>query len=135
TGYNSSILENEACTLQDEEKTFRLASGLTNTGSYDVRTRAVIPILSVFFSVANWAERTSIYTYAPSTMSCLRVKDFSASSRVSPALPSGTPYKYGSSSLSGGSIGGIVVGVLAFVAIVVLLAFWLWRRRRKQARQ
>ena len=61
------------------------------------------------------------------------MEKFSEGSRVSPALPSGTPYSSGHS-LSGGAIAGIVVGVIALVAVVAGLVALFWLRKRKQRR-
>lgn len=66
-------------------------------------------------------------------MTCLRIQDFANDSRVSPALPSGTSYRYGTS-LSGGAIAGIVVGVLVVVGVIAGAAVWWLFRRRKQRR-
>jgi hypothetical protein len=95
TGYNDSILDNDpSCnTLRGAGKTFRTISTFTSQGidTYDANTRTVIPAMTVFFSVANH-ERLSFQTYALANMKCLRTKQFSEESRVSPQLPEGTPY-------------------------------------------
>jgi hypothetical protein len=133
TGYNSSILDDGNCRLDGAGKTFWLADGPWHSraaDSYDAYTRDVFPALTVFFPVANY-ERTSMPDYAVSRMQCLRIKNFSEGSRVSPKLPEGTPYSYGSS-LGGGAIAGITVGLVAFVLVAAGLAYWFWRRRRRQ---
>jgi hypothetical protein len=134
TGYNDSVLNNDApCnTLRGAGKTFQSLSPSISQGidAYDANTRTVIPAMTVFFSVANY-ERLSFQTYALANMKCLRTKQFSDESRVSPQLPKGTPYHYGKS-LGGGAIAGIVVGVVVFVLILAGAAFWFWRRRRRQ---
>lgn len=101
--------------------------------AYDNATRGIIPVITVFFPVAN-AERKSYANVANSTMTCLRARDYSEGSRVSPQIPAGTSYKPSSGELSGGAIAGIVVGVFLGVALLAGLGVWLFLRKRKQTR-
>lgn len=135
TGYNDTILDTTACTLHGEGRNFRsLTPSFSNeSGAYDAYTREVTPVMAVWFSVAN-VERMSSTSWADSTMTCVRAKDFSEGSRVSPALPMGTPYDY-RKGLSSGAIAGIVVGVVGLVAVIAGIGFWLWRRRAKMRSQ
>ena len=135
TGYNSTVLDEVPCTLHGNGRSFRPVIGFASTDAdaYDEFTRDVIPVLTVFFPVANY-KRDSAPSWANSTMRCSRTKNFSQGSRVSAPLPKGTPYSYGSG-LSGGAIAGIVVGVVVFVAIIASMAFWFWRRQRRQRSQ
>ncbi|KAK4495570.1 hypothetical protein PRZ48_012838 [Zasmidium cellare] len=136
TGYNASIL-NTPCSItggEDSRNFSRVGTLLYDYSeeAYDNVTRAVIPVITVFFSVAN-VQRESFYTLARSNMTCLRAREFSEGSRVSPGLPAGTPYKM-SEGLSGGAIAGIVVGVVVGVAVLAGLGIWLFLSRRKRRR-
>lgn len=131
TGYNGSDIDN-SCSLQSGIKTFhRLFSTLEDATAtaYDNATRSVFPALSVYFPVAN-IDRTSFYSSANSSLRCLRVQNFSEGSRVSPTLPSGTPYHNGKKT-SGGAIAGIAVGVVVGVAIIAGVMIWVCLRRRR----
>lgn len=103
---------------------------------YDNATQEINPILTVYMPVAN-LERTSVYSYAPSVLKCVQAKNFSESSRVSPALPEGTPWPSPGGSLSAGAKGGIAAGVVVFVLLVggMLLSLWLIKRRKRRARE
>ena len=122
TGYNESSLDSD-CELQSGTRSWQLADNVTSSSDeYDNATLSVYPILSVYFPVANH-ERTESFGYAASHLACLRAKEYSQGSRVSPELPAGTPYHYGSA-LRGCGIAGVAVGVLAFVSIISGLAVW-----------
>ena len=129
TGYNESILDT-GCPLRDGDKTFHSDwyDSIGEIGGYDRVTRDVTPVLTVYLPPANvdalYSNSASI-----SALKCLRVKHFSEGSRVSPALPAGIPYSHGS--ISGGTIAGIIVAVLAPTAIFTGLATWFCLRRRK----
>lgn len=102
---------------------------------YDNATQDITPILTMYMPVAN-TERTGSRNYVPSVLRCLQAKNFSESSRVSPALAEGTPWPSSGGSLSAGAKGGIAAGVVVFVLLVsgMLLSLWLIKRRKRRAR-
>lgn len=132
TGYNDTALD-MGCPLQVGDKTYyNLGTGAPS--SYDEATRSVHPILTVYMPVAN-IEHTWQQGNAVSKLTCAHVKQFHGGSRVSPALPSGTPYSYGQG-LGKGAIAGIVLSVVVFIAIVAgLLAYFYLRKRQRQMQQ
>lgn len=132
TGYNSSIMDiSSDCSFSDGNKTFHgVMTRVDRNETYDVATRNVYPVLSVYFSVANH-DRVSYTSYADSEFVCLRAKTFTEGSRVSPSLPAGTAYST-TSKLSGGAIAGIVIGTLVGVALCGL-GVWFFLRRHNRA--
>lgn len=143
TGYNSSNLYYDNCTLSAGNKTFHHApfnfpnlSQEWDAGSdigYDNLTNTVTPILTVFMDVAN-VKRTSCCNKPLSALECIRPSDVSENSRVAPALAEGTPWpKPGA--LSAGAKGGIAAGVVVFVlAVAGLLLYLRIAKRKKLAR-
>jgi hypothetical protein len=137
TSNNETELDMQ-CPLQVGDKTYyNVWRPLqTNLNTYDNVTKGIYPILTVYMPVTNIDRIGAIEGFAFSQLTCARVKQFSTGSRVSPALPSGTPYSYGHGGLSKGAIAGIVVGIVVFVAIVGgLIAYFFIRRRRRQRQQ
>jgi len=102
---------------------------------YGNATHDVLPILTVYMPVAN-VKRTDFYSIAISALQCVRVKDYSEGSRVSPALLEGTAWPSSSTGLSMGAKGGIIAGVVVFVVLVggLLLGLWFVRRRKRRAK-
>ena len=78
--------------------------------------------------IANYKRPAKVITNAQ--MTCLHVDHFNEDARKSPPFPSPPPTSHG---LSGGDIAGVVIGVLTAVALVLALAAWFWRRRRKSS--
>ena len=78
-----------------------------------------------------------------SVVSCLHINHYNEGSRVPPVYQKPKPSKSKTSKskshkhhgLSGGAIAGIVVGTLAGAAIIAGVAFWLWRRKRRNQRK
>jgi hypothetical protein len=133
TGYGSSHFDLE-CPLRVGDKTYYGAFSAGRPGSYDNATRSIYPILTVYMPVAN-IDATFREGNAFSKLTCARVKKFHEGSRVSSALPSGTPYTYGQG-LSKGAIAGIVVGGIVFVAARTgFLAYLFFQRRRRERQQ
>lgn len=97
--------------------------------SYDNATREIYPIMTVFMPVAN-AERRTYTNWANTSLTCARVQNFASGSRVSPALPAGTPYSNGNG-LTTGAKAGIAVGVIVGAALIVTVLFCFWRRRKQ----
>lgn len=139
TSHNDSWLY-DGCSLRNEEDdtTFHYATGNTVfTSGYplDVQkilyynlTSITIPVLTVFLPIADVERETTIQT-ANAALSCPRVTQINEGSLQTPPLPEPTPV--GGSSLSGGAIAGIVIGVLAAIAIVLgALWFFYFRKRR-----
>ena len=132
TGYNDTLLNNYPCALSGQGRSFRpvvSTSEGAGTENYDTYARSVMPVISTWFTVAN-VERTSSTSFASVDMRCLRTREWGVGSRVSPALPAGTPYSSGKG-LSGGVIAGIVVGIVVVVGLVGV-GLWVWRRRAKK---
>ncbi|KAI5360599.1 hypothetical protein Slin14017_G087740 [Septoria linicola] len=137
TGFNESILDNGCSLTADSQRFSNVQTRLVpfTLDNYNLALTSTYPVLSVYFSVAN-AERTSSRSVANSTLSCLRARDVSEGSVTAPALPSGTPLEElrAKASLSGGTIAGIVIGVVAGVVLLAGAVFWFFMRRRKQKR-
>ena len=136
TGYNESTLDRGSCTLQKGNKTFQSVESnrkAFSTSTYDNMTRSIYPALSVYFPVAN-INRQVFYSWANSSLSCLRVQNFDAESRVSPALPAGHAYRRRRRRLRKGVIAGLAVGVAAAVVVIAALVAWICLRRRRQAK-
>jgi hypothetical protein len=143
TGYNSSILYENNCTLSAGNKTLHYAPFAYpvlnpgwETGSdegYDNITNAITPILTVYMPVAN-VERMGCCNAPNTVIECLRARDFNETSRVAPALAAGTPWpKPGA--LSAGAKGGVAAGVVVFVLAVAGCLLFLWiAKRKKRAR-
>jgi hypothetical protein len=95
-----------------------------------------LPILAIYMPVAN-VKRTSFYSIAVSALQCVRVKDYSEESRVSPAVPKGTAWPSLVTGLSTSAKGGVIAGVVVFVVLVGSLLFCLWliKRKRRRARE
>ena len=76
--------------------------------------------------IANYKRNAAVTT--TSQLTCVHIDNINEGSRVPPSqVPPTTP----SRGLSGGAIAGIVVGVIVAVALVAALAFWFWRRRKR----
>jgi hypothetical protein len=141
TGYNSSPLYTDNCTLSAGDKTLYPAyfsypvNPEWETGSdlgYDNITNEITPILTVYMQVANM-ERRSCCDTPKTILECIRASDFSEGSRVAPALAEGTPWP--KPGLSAGAKGGIAAGVVVFVLAVGGLVLYLWIvKRKKRAR-
>lgn len=138
TGFNDSIM-NSSCTLTSGNLTYHQVTTFESAdtaAAYNDATRTIQPILTVFMPVAN-VDR--IYTNggygrANSSFQCvLANQHYYHGSRVSAALPSGTPYSSGSK-LSGGAIAGIVVGVVVASILVALAIFLYVRSKRRVSR-
>jgi hypothetical protein len=141
TGYNSSILYENNCTLSAPGKkilhyapfAYPVLSSEWATGSdagYDNMTNAIIPILTVYMQVANM-ERMSCCDTPRTVLECIRARDFNETSRVAPALAAGTPWpKPGA--MSAGAKGGVAAGVVIFVLAVGGLVYFLWLLKRKK---
>lgn len=155
TRYNTSAstLLNSSCTLDDGYQSYSLVGtvfGVNNSNIvYDALAQVVAPVLLVWMPVAN-GERTSYLTSAKAGMVCAHVNTYSNGSRIPPPLSvttsstatatatatntnsgaSGTDTDRG---LSGGAIGGIVIGVILALAVLGLLV-WFTMRRRKSRR-
>lgn len=87
-----------------------------------------MPALIIFLPTANSNAPTYI-SKTKANLQCLRANNINPGSEKVAAAPSPTPLH--GNSLSGGAIAGIVIGVLAAVAIVAGAAFFFWRRRRR----
>ncbi|USW55199.1 hypothetical protein Slin15195_G085180 [Septoria linicola] len=137
TGFNESILDNGCSLTADSQRFSNVQTRLVpfTLDNYNLALTSTYPVLSVYFSVAH-AERTSSRSVANSTLSCLRARDVSEGSVTAPALPSGTPLEElrAKASLSGGTIAGIVIGVVAGVVLLAGAVFCFFMRRRKQKR-
>ena len=141
TGYNSSVLYTDNCTLSAGDKTLHPAyfsypsNPEWDTGSdvgYDNITNEVTPILTVYMQVAN-VERRSCCNKPNTILECIRASDFSEGSRVAPALAEGTPWP--KPGLTAGAKGGIAAGVVVFVLAVGGIVLYLWiAKRKKRAR-
>ena len=112
TGYNSYGFE-ESCAIRDGAHKLTLLPFQNVNKNYDNATREVLPILTVYFPVAN-AERTSSISPADAQLACLRASTFSEGSRISPALPNGTAIRYGNG-LSAGAVAGMLFGLLVWM--------------------
>jgi hypothetical protein len=146
TGYNDSDLYNRNCSASAEDKIFHsVPVAITRANSdwrsgndigYDNATHDVLPILTVYMPVAN-VKRTDFYSIAISALQCVRIKDYSEGSRVSPALPEGTAWPYPATGLSMGANRGIIAGVVVFVVLAgsLLLCLWLVRRKKRRAKE
>lgn len=144
TGYNSSLLYKNNCTLSAPgNKTLHYAPfaypildpewATGSDAGYDNMTNAITPILTVYMPVAN-VQRMSCCSTPRTVLECLRARDFNETSRVAPALAAGTPWpKPGA--LSAGAKGGVAAGVVLFVLAVGGLVYLLWiLKRKKRAR-
>ena len=87
-----------------------------------------MPALLIFLPTANSNAPTYI-SKTKANLQCLRADNVNPGSEKVAAAPSPTPLHGGS--LSGGAIAGIVIGVLAGVALIGGAAFLFWRRRRR----
>ena len=96
---------------------------------YDALNAVVYPLLTVFLPIAD-IKRVSTISQAKTTVQCVHTDHFNPGSRVSPALPSGTPVDLSPGGLSGGAIAGIVVGAVVGVALIAGAAWWFRRKRR-----
>ena len=101
--------------------------------AYDNLVNGVWPVLTVRFPPANNSRQTSIHG-ARSKMSCLRATDISEGSRVPPPLPDPDPVNW-PGQLSKAETAGVVVGVVAGVALLAGLGWYCWRRRRTRQRK
>ena len=90
--------------------------------------KSAIPALTIFLPTANSNAPTTI-SHTKANLQCLRADRVSPGSKTVPAAPDPTPL-YGNK-LSGVAIAGIVIGVLAGVALIAGLAFFFWRKRRR----
>jgi hypothetical protein len=142
TGYNTSVLYDDGCTLSAGNKTlFPAYFGYPvdpdwQTGSdlaYDNITNAIIPILTVYLPVAN-VERGGCCNQPKTVLECIRASNFSKGSRVATALAKGTPWSK-SGALSAGAKGGVAAGVVVFVLAAggILLYFWNTKRKKRAA--
>lgn len=141
TGYNSSTLYSDNCTLSAGNKTLYPAyfsfpfdpSSEWDIGSdygYDNITNAITPILTVYLPVAN-TERRGCCRTPKTILECIRPSHFSEGSRVATALAKGTPWP--KPGLSAGAKGGIAAGVVVFVLAVggILLCLWIVKRKKR----
>ncbi len=94
----------------------------------------VAPFILTWLPVANIKATKSI-TVSNSEMLCLRAKNVHAGSETVPPAGSPTPINLGGGGLSGGAIAGIVIGVVIALALVILAAWWFWRRSKKAKKQ
>lgn len=144
TSENSTFLYN-GCTITNEEdnSTFHWATGSTLFTSHYTEeqekilyanfTQIIIPVLTVFLPIADIEADASIQTIS-SMLTCPHINNINAGSMEPYPPPSPTPIG-GSSSLSGGAIAGIVIGVLAAVGIVLGALWFFWFRKRRAARR
>lgn len=137
TGYNSSALYENNCSLSAGNKTLHYAPfsypvhpgwDAGSDAGYDDMTTLITPILTVYMPVAN-VERTECCYQPKAVLECLRARDFNENSRVAPALAAGTPWP---KPLSAGAKGGIAAGVVIFVLAVGGLLLFLWIAKRKK---
>ena len=141
TGYNSSTLYSDNCTLSAGNKTLYPAyfsypsdpSSEWDIGSdygYDNITNEITPILTVYMPVAN-TERRGCCNKPKTILECIRPSNFSEGSRVATALAEGTSWP--KPGLSAGAKGGIAAGVVVFVLAVggILLGLWIVKRKKR----
>lgn len=143
TSHNHSWLY-DGCSLTNEadNSTFHYATGssvFTSAYSEEIQrilyanfTQLVIPALTVFLPIADIDAQTTIAN-ARATLTCAHVNHITEGSLQPYAAPSPTPI--GGSSLSGGAIAGIVVGVLAGVAVVLGVLWFFWIRKRRAGKK
>lgn len=94
---------------------------------YNAYSWEVYPMLTVFMPLANY-ERTAEIT-TTSHLTCVHIDHFNEGAKAAPPMPSPTGQGKG---LTGGDIAGIVIGVLAAVAIIAGVAFWFLRSRKRK---
>lgn len=100
-----------------------------NDANYDKATRAVYPIVTIFFQNINTGFAKSKIEPRSVSLACLRANDFMTGSRVSPELE---PVKTSNGGRSSHDITvAIVVSVIAGVLFVLMVIGWLWLLRRR----
>lgn len=144
TSHNDSWLY-DGCSLTDEETnaTFHYAtgtSGFTSAYSEEVQkivysnfTQITIPVLTIFLPIADVEAETHIAN-AKAALTCPHINHINAGSLEPYAAPTPTPIGSGSS-LSGGAIAGIVIGVLAVLAIALGALWFFWFRKRRASKK
>ena len=85
-------------------------------------------MMLTFMPVANIKAGNGI-AQASSKMSCIRADHVNPGSEAPPAAPK--PTAVGGGGISDGAIAGIVVGVVAGIALIAGAAFFFWWRKRK----
>jgi hypothetical protein len=107
----------------------------TTHAEYDRLQDDCNPVLTVFMPVAN-SERSVSVQEASSTMTCVRVTDYSRGSRIPPSRGEPTPVHVstGDASLSNGEIAGVVVAITVGVGLLVAALVVWWLRRKKASR-
>ena len=144
TSYNETQFM-DGCTLDNTatNKTFRHVYTYTqytlnnpelSDDWYDILNWLVAPVLLTFMPIANSEARASIGT-AKSKMLCVHANTVNPGNDQPGLAPTPTPVDFSSGGLSGGAIAGIVVGIIAVLAIIAGLAFFFWRRKRKTRKE
>ena len=106
-------------------------NGTSSADAYDTLVNQVWPILTVVMPPANVSRGFSNHyiTEAYAQMTCIRAKDIKQGSRIPPPLPELGPVHFPRSA----SWYGVRTGVPTAIVILALIAYCIWRARRKNA--
>ncbi|KAK3307201.1 uncharacterized protein B0T15DRAFT_166960 [Chaetomium strumarium] len=135
TGFNCDNLNGQTCVVHPTATTVPTVScesGSSNNFGYTTLPNAWVSQLHLFAPMIQLAWKPSDRP-GSSSSSTVTSSSSSSSSTAAPTSPSSTPASQNEASLSTGAVIGIAIGAAAVFFLIVGVAIFIWRRRRRQA--